>query len=170
MERIFLLDRSGSMESIKNDTIGGFNSFVKSQKGGTLSLVLFDHEVQEVYKNVPIEYVKPLDNETFVPRGTTALLDALGHVIKTYQGKKTVVVFTDGLENSSSKYTHAHIKDLIEQKKSEGWDFVYLGEDIKEGQSLGIQTSVPIGREELFQTLSEAMTQSSATGSTIVID
>ena len=74
--RVFLLDRSGSMDSCRSDTIGGYNSFVNSQKtlGGTMSLYLFDHELATVYENVPIENVEPLTLETFVPRGSTAIL------------------------------------------------------------------------------------------------
>ncbi|NBX48957.1 VWA domain-containing protein, partial [bacterium] len=68
--RIFLLDRSGSMETIVDDTIGGYNSFIKSQKdlGGTMSLYLFDHELTEVYKDTPIADVQPLDHTTYNPR------------------------------------------------------------------------------------------------------
>ena len=170
LERIFLLDRSGSMASIRADTEGGFNSFVETQVGGTMSLILFDHEVIEVYKDVPMHEVKPLTE--FVPRGSTALLDAMGHVLKTYTGKKTIVVLTDGYENSSTKFTHAHIKDLVEMRKKDGWDFVYLGADIKEGESLGFNTSVKFEGQntgQLFQTLSCAMTQASQTGDHIVL-
>jgi len=170
MERVFLLDRSGSMQNIRLDTIGGYNAFVSSQTGGTMSLYLFDHELQEVYKNVPMNEVKALNVTDFVPRGSTALLDALGHVLKTFEGKPTVVILTDGEENSSTKFTHAHIKDLIEMRKGEGWDFVYLGEDIKEGQGLGITTSFKFEGEntgKLFATLSGAMTQASQTGEAV---
>jgi hypothetical protein len=156
------------MASIRDDTIGGFNSFIASQEGGTMSLILFDHEVQEIYKDIPMNEVKPLTD--FVPRGSTALLDAMGHVLKTYSGKKTIVVLTDGYENSSTKYTHSHIKDLVEMRKKDGWDFVYLGADIKEGQDLGFHTVVKFEGEntgELFHTLSCAMTQASQTGTHI---
>ena len=167
LERIFLLDRSGSMQTIRDDTIGGYNSFVASQTGGTMSLILFDHEVLEVYKDVPMNEVKPLTD--FAPRGSTALLDAMGHVLKTYTGKKTVVVLTDGYENASKKFTHEHIKDLIDMKKKEGWDFVYLGADIKEGQDLGFNTSAPYDSPEVFKSLSIAMSQASQTGSHVSI-
>jgi len=170
MERVFLLDRSGSMASILDDTIGGFNSFVKTQTGGTMSLYLFDHELTEAYKGVAMEKVPELTNTSFVPRGSTALLDSLGHVLKNTTGKPTVVILTDGEENSSHKYTHEHIKDLIELRKSEGWDFVYLGANIKEGTGLGIRTSIafePARTGELFATLSAAMTQASQTGEAV---
>lgn len=170
MERIFLLDRSGSMQTIRDDTIGGFNSFVSSQVGGTMSLYLFDHELTTVYENQPIEKVEPLTKETFQPRGSTALLDALGHILKTGPSTScTVVIMTDGEENASHKYTHAHIKDLIDMRRMrDGWDFAYLGANVEEGKELGIHTSVAFDTcrtAELFQTLSCAMTQASQSNS-----
>ena len=80
MNRIFLLDRSGSMESCWDDTIGGYNSFLTSQKplGGTMSLIFFDHEYEKVYENKPIEEVENLTVDIYKPRGSTALLDAIG--------------------------------------------------------------------------------------------
>lgn len=171
MERVFLLDRSGSMDAIKADTIGGFNSFVGSQTDGTMSLYLFDHELKEMYKDVPMEKVELLTDKTFVPRGATALLDAIGHILKTFTTKKTLVILTDGYENSSIKYTHAHIKDLIEMKQKDGWDIVYLGADIRGAKDMGINTSIAFTGDntpELFQTLSAAMTQASQTGENII--
>lgn len=171
MARIFLLDRSGSMESCRDDTIGGFNAFVNSQKalGGTMTLILFDHEIMTVYENVDIDKVEPLTTETFVPRGSTSLLDALGHVLKMpLEGKQTVIVLTDGEENSSTKYTELHVKDLIEQKND--WDFVYLGanqDTILNATRLGIRTSYGFETSrtpELFRALSAAM----STGTPIV--
>jgi len=145
MDRVFLLDRSGSMESCWDDTIGGFNAFVNEQKadGGTLTLIQFDHEYLESYTAKPIGEVEPLTRETFTPRGSTALLDAIGRVIK--EGKEgvtpTVIILTDGQENASHKFTKSHIKDLIEQKTKDGWTFVYLGANqdaFAEASSIGI--------------------------------
>lgn len=130
-DRIFILDRSGSMDDCRDDTIGGFNSFVESQKpfGGTMTLVLFDHEYDVVYKDKPIAEVEKMTRETFVPRGNTALLDAIGKTIKGVEDlvSRTVIILTDGQENGSRQYTKAHIKDLVEAKTKEGWTFVYLG-------------------------------------------
>ena len=177
--RIFLLDRSGSMATIRDDTIGGYNSFVQSQVpvGGTMSLYLFDHELTEVYKDVPIAEVKDLTTETYVPRGSTALLDAVGQILKKEDGSKaTMIILTDGEENSSSKFTNAHIKDLTEVRTKEGWDFVYLGANqdaFAVGQRMGINTTCEFQPErspQLFATLSAAMTQASQTGENVVID
>ena len=132
----FVLDRSGSMNTIVNDTIGGYNSFVNSQKKETtdgkctMSLYQFDHEFETVYENMDIKEVPPLDTKTFVPRGSTALLDAMGTVIRNVgdiDGKGILVFLTDGEENASSKFTKEHIFDLIKAKEKEGWAVVFLG-------------------------------------------
>ena len=167
--RVFLLDRSGSMDICRTDTIEGYNTFVDAQKeqGGTMTLILFDHEINVVYENTPIADVKPLDEATFVPRGGTALLDAIGHVLKMdLPEKTTVVVLTDGDENSSNDYTPAHIKDLIQvREKTDGWSFVYLGanqDTITNATNLGIRTSVGFDTQrtpDLFRTLSHGPLQ-----------
>jgi hypothetical protein len=177
--RVFLLDRSGSMAIILDDTIGGYNSFVDSQRalGGTMSLYLFDHEVVNVYKDIPIADVKPLTKETYVPRGSTALLDAMGEVLKKEDGSKAImIILTDGEENSSSKFTNDHIKDLTGMRTKEGWDFVYLGANqdaFSVGQRMGINTTcefTPERSPQLFAALSAAVTQASQTGENVVMD
>jgi hypothetical protein len=168
MNRVFILDRSGSMETCQDDTIGGFNAFLSEQKalGGTLTLVLFDHEYQVLYERKPIGDAEPLSRDTFVPRGSTALLDAIGKTIKTVTSNNpTVVILTDGQENSSKEYTKAHIKDLIEQKTKDGWTFVYLGANqdaFAEAGGLGISPAATVNYDvrrtpEAFRTLSQAM-------------
>ena len=177
MDRIFLLDRSGSMESCLADTIGGYNSFVHSQKGlgGTMALYYFDHEFTPMYTKTPIEEVKDITTETYVPRGATALLDAIGQLIKTEEtdgAAKMVVILTDGEENASKKYTKAHIKDLVEAKEKDGWQFVYLGANqdaFAEAQAMGIRPGCTLNFDtnktpELFAAVSAAMTQASQDG------
>lgn len=181
MDRVFLLDCSGSMETCWDDTIGGFNSFLSDQKatGGTLSLIQFDHEYQVTYESTKIGEVKPLTRETYKPRGSTALLDAIGRLIKEWKGSSnpSVVILTDGLENSSHMFTKAHIKDLIEQKTKEGWTFAYLGANqdaFAEAGSIGIAPGCTMNYEvnrtpDAFRTLSAAMS-SQASGQTQVVD
>jgi len=165
MERVFLLDRSGSMQSCVDDTIGGFNAFVDSQKsfGGTMTLCLFDHEFDIVYEKVPIDQVVPLTKETYMPRGGTALHDAMGQVLKMNLSDDTmVIILTDGEENSSNKYTAAHVKDLVDTKP---WKFVYLGANqdaVLTAQGLGINTSMDYDTSktpELFRALSATVTR-----------
>jgi Mg-chelatase subunit ChlD len=169
MDRVFILDRSGSMETCWTDTIGGFNSFLKDQKamGGTLTLIQFDHEYLESYKRKAIEDVEPLTTETYKPRGSTALLDAIGQTIKNWDGTghPSIVILTDGLENASHKFTKAHVKDLIEQKTKEGWTFAYLGANqdaFAEAGSIGIAPGCTMNYDvnrtpDVFRALSAAV-------------
>ena len=169
VDRVFILDRSGSMENCRSDTIGGFNAFLREQKalGGTLSLVLFDHEYTPVYSNKAIEDVEPMTEETFVPRGSTALLDAIGKTLKAIEPGRTpiVAILTDGFENASTTYTKAHIRDLVEQKTADGWTFLYLGANqdaFSEAGALGIAPAGtmnynPRRTGEAFAALSQAM-------------
>lgn len=169
MDRVFLLDRSGSMETCRDDTIGGFNAFLREQKeeGGTMSLIQFDHEYHVSYPTKPIAEVEPLTTETFVPRGSTALLDAIGRMIKDNASlaRPTVVILTDGQENASHTYTRAHVKDLIDQKTNDGWTFVYLGANqdaFAEAGSIGISPGATMNYEanrtsDAFRNLSAAM-------------
>ena len=169
MDRVFLLDRSGSMESCWDDTIGGFNSFLSDQKatGGTLTLIQFDHEYQVTCERTNIDDIKPLTRETYKPRGSTALLDAIGRLIKDWKGASnpSVVILTDGLENASHKFTKAHIKDLIEAKTKDGWTFAYLGANqdaFAEASSIGIAPGCTMNYDgnrtpEAFNRLSAAV-------------
>ena len=142
----FVLDRSGSMEIIADDVIGGFNAFVASQKKQEgeclMTLTQFDcvdaHEVVACAK--PIDQIDRLDDETFLPRGGTPLYDAMGRVIadatiraeqRKARGRQPenilFVTFTDGEENSSSEYDREQILALIEKRTEQGWTFAYLG-------------------------------------------
>ncbi len=149
-----LLDRSGSMASIAADTIGGFNTFLKDQKeaAGTaeISLYQFDHEFETNYVGKDIQEAEELTSKTFVPRGSTALLDAIGRAIvetgerlsKNPAEKVVFVIITDGGENASREYTRDKIFAMItEQKNSWAWQFVFLAANqdaISVGSSFGI--------------------------------
>lgn len=179
--RIFLLDCSGSMESCWDDTIGGYNALVKEQAefGGTMTLVQFDHEYTVTYNQKPITDVEPLTRETYKPRGSTALLDAIGRTIKawTSESPPTVIILTDGLENASKKYTKAHIKDLIDQKTKDGWQFLYLGANqdaFAEAGSMGIAPGCTMNYDatktpDAFRHLSAALSQQASCGAPLNI-
>ena len=150
-----VLDRSGSMQSIKDDTIGGFDAFLSEQRRlpgrCTVSLVQFDNEYEEVYTGRDITDVPGL---TLVPRGSTAMLDAIGRAVNATgarlaalpedQRPGTVIVgiMTDGLENASREFTYPTVKALIEQQEQVyGWTFMYMGANqdaIEVGASLGV--------------------------------
>ncbi len=136
-----LLDRSGSMESIRSEVIGGFNAFVAGQQvsgeDARFSLVQFDTaDIAEVVAwDQPIRNVKPLDWARFQPRGGTPLLDATAHLIaKARQAvpdgdqahRVVVVTITDGLENASREFTRSDIREMVGERESAGWTFVYL--------------------------------------------
>ena len=140
-EIVCIIDKSGSMHTIKNDAIGGFNTFIEEQKKlegkANASLILFNTEYSPVYYNKPLGDVDPLNEKTFQPSGGTALLDAIGRTLNelmTKEGteiapdKYLVVILTDGEENSSREYTNEAIKKIIEDLRAKGnWEFVYLG-------------------------------------------
>lgn len=144
-EIVILLDRSGSMGSVRAATISGFNEFVDGQRKApgeaNLTLVQFDTENSyEVVFDRPVADVPKLSMETYVPRGGTPLHDALGHVItrlgfKLKQmpesdrpAKVVIVVMTDGLENSSHEYTSAQVAKMIQhQRDAYKWEFLFLG-------------------------------------------
>lgn len=161
--RIFLLDRSGSMESVLDDTIGGFNSFVREQvpSGGTLTLYTFSDVCKCEYRDMPIDKVPVLTHESYVPHGNTALYDSMGMILKDYHGKQgTFVILTDGQENSSRKFTKSHVKDLIEMSKL---DVMYVGVDLDSATEIGIRNTVSYDSArtpELFKIVSESVSAS----------
>lgn len=161
----FLLDRSGSMSSIKSDIEGGFDAFVADQKTHagrtTVSLAQFDDHYEQVYTATDVHDVPALD---LVPRGTTAMLDAIGRSITALgarlsalaedQRPGTVIfaIMTDGLENASKEFTRAAVKALItQQEQVYNWQFLYMGADqdaIEVGAEIGIRAdrSLSYGR------------------------
>ncbi len=159
--RIFLLDKSGSMEMQLDDTIGGFNAFVREQipLGGTLSLYTFSDKCTCEYKDTPIEDVPSLTRETYVPEGCTALYDSMGKILKEYSSAEsgTFVVLTDGQENSSKKFTKNHVKDLIELSKL---DVIYVGVDLDEAVEMGIKSTMTYEgarTPDMFRCVSESV-------------
>lgn len=171
----FLLDRSGSMQSIKTDTEGGFAAFVEEQRRAPgdcrVTLAQFDHEYDVVYSGVPVAAVPQL---ALRPRGRTALLDAMGRLVTDAgselaalpeddrPGTVIVAVMTDGLENASREWTHAAIRSLVEQQTSAySWQFLYMGADqdaIEVGTRLGVDArySVTYGRGRTKEALASA--------------
>lgn len=150
-----VLDRSGSMASISDDVRGGFDAFVAEQRKepgeATLTLVQFDTAYEVVYINRPLAEVPPL---VHVPRGSTALLDALGRGIVELgealakvdeadrPGRVIVVVMTDGHENASREYSRERIAAMVkEQRETYSWEFVFTGANVDafaEARGLGI--------------------------------
>ena len=146
-EITLILDRSGSMQTIASDAIGGFNAFLAAQRREPgsdttrLTLVLFDDQYEVPYKSIPLPEVPDLTAATFLPRGSTALLDAIGRTLakmtrsfaarpaETKPGKVIIAILTDGHENASHEYTQLHIADLISEKRAQSWEFIFLAAD-----------------------------------------
>lgn len=146
-EVVFILDRSGSMNGLEADTIGGFNSMIEKQKkveGEVLvSTVLFDHIIEVLHDRVDIRKIEPMTSKDYFVRGNTALLDAVGSAIHhignvhKYARAEDVpehtlfVITTDGMENASHVYSVERVKQMIERQKSRyGWEFIFLGANI----------------------------------------
>lgn len=191
-ELVLIVDRSGSMSKISSDAEGGLNAFLEEQRENTpgkvqVTLVEFDHEINTLHDGADIEDVKPYK---LVPRGTTALLDAVGFTINKVgerlantreeerPGRVIVVVVTDGLENSSKEFKKKDLLDKIEhQKEKYSWEFVYLGANqdaFAEGSSLGFNASANYvatsnGVRSMYASLSSSITDAVISGKNVQV-
>lgn len=170
MDIVFLLDRSGSMGGMEDDTIGGYNSYLNEQRKNNVKVttVLFDDKYEILYQRENIKNVRDLTRNDYYVRGCTALLDAVGKTISLMDREKAnkviFIITTDGLENASREYNKEQIKKLIE--KHQNWEFMYIGADIDsytEGEALGIKkTNISnyckskAGVERLFSSIGKA--------------
>jgi hypothetical protein len=142
-EIAYILDRSGSMQPMQEPAVAAFNDFIKSQLDvpgdARLTLIQFDDAYEVPVAAKPIQDVPQLTAATYTPRGSTALLDAIGRTIKETDrrisalpeadkpGKVILAIFTDGEETASQEYTIKHIGDLIRlYRDQKGWEFLFL--------------------------------------------
>ena len=146
-EIVFILDRSGSMSGLEQDTIGGFNSMIQKQKDeegeALVSTVLFNNQSCVIHDRVKVQDVAPMTRNEYFVGGSTALLDAIGgaihHIgnVHKYAREEDIpehtlfVITTDGMENASHQYTSDKVKAMIQrQKEKYGWEFLFLGANI----------------------------------------
>ena len=182
-EFLYILDASGSMYSVTDDVIGGFNSFLSDQKAmkdqAYLTTVVFNHDVNSLYKSKDIKLVDDINRTTYKASGSTSLFDAIGSSVfslqeRTKTDKVMVIIMTDGYENSSRIFTGTKIKKIIEEKTSEGWEFVFAGANIdvdKVSDSIGIRKdrrmvykSDKEGTKEVYSRMSEMTSAYRLTG------
>lgn len=155
---VCILDRSGSMSEngIIHEAISGFNRFLAEQRKlkdtATLTVVLFDDQYDMLYDDVDIKTVKDITYDTWTPRGTTALYDAIGKTINKVKAKHAqlgseapakvlVCIVTDGKNNASHEYTRDGVKSLIKECENNSWNFVYLAANqnaFEVGSSFGV--------------------------------
>ncbi len=184
-ELVFILDRSGSMAGLESDTIGGFNALIEKQKkqeGECLvSTVLFDNICEVLHDRVKLAHIGPMTEKDYTVRGCTALLDAVGGAIKhianihKYARPEDVpehtmfVITTDGIENASHQFDIDMVKKMIEEKKEQGWEFLFLGANI---DAVGTAAQFGIGADRaanyradsqgtrvLYETVAETVSQ-----------
>ena len=158
-EIVYILDRSGSMGGLEEDTIGGFNAMMEKQKKtgekALVSTVLFDDACEVLHDRVPLDKVEKMTDKQYYVRGCTALLDAVGGAIhhignvhkyareEDVPAKTIFVITTDGMENASRNYSYEKIQKMVKkQQKKYGWEFIFIGANIDsyaEAQRLGVR-------------------------------
>lgn len=161
LELVFILDRSGSMYSLTDDAVGGFNSVLDQQKTENTDIVvttvLFNNRSVRIHDRVSAAEVPHITREEYNAGGSTALYDAVGstidHIEKVHHyirpedvpEKTLFVITTDGMENASHLYSQAQVKERIERKRAKnGWEFLFLAANIdtqEVAESLGIDES-----------------------------
>lgn len=184
-EIVFILDKSGSMEGMERDTIGGFNAMIEKQKNEEgkvyVSTVLFSNYSEVLHDRKPLEEIAPLTEKDYSVGGCTALLDAIGGAIhhignihkyaraEDVPARTMFIITTDGYENASSRYSSKKIKDMIRrQEEKYGWEFLFVAANIdavETAESIGIRSDraanycVEEDTEELFAEMSETIRQ-----------
>jgi uncharacterized protein YegL len=183
---VFVIDKSGSMSGLEDDTIGGYNNFLKQQKeeGNQVKIttVLFNSDMQVIHDRIDIKEVGKLTNKDYQVGGSTALNDAIGETINNISSKfKKIkklfkpdnvifVIITDGHENASKEYATKDIKKMISKKSEKNWKFIYLGANVdsfSEASSIGINiysnySNDSRGINSAYMTMSSCVSKSAA--------
>lgn len=161
LELVFILDKSGSMYGLTDDTIGGYNSVLDKQKAEktdiAVTTVLFNNRTAILHDRVPASDVPHITREDYEAHGATALYDAVGSTIDHIESvhhyirqedipeKTLFVITTDGMENASHLFTREQVRKKIEKKRAEdGWEFIFLAANIntdEAAEDIGIDRS-----------------------------
>lgn len=178
-ELVFILDESGSMSGLEDDTVGGYNAVLREHRelpgDATVSTVLFDNRARVLHDRIPIADVRDMKRKDYRPGGCTALLDAVGGAISYHKaiqralpdgyraGHVIFVIVTDGYENASRRYSYPEVKRLIEERRESGWEFLFLAANIDvagEADKLGFDRdcafsydATPEGLSEMYDTI-----------------
>ena len=185
-ELVLIIDESGSMFDLREDTIGGINSVLEEQKKKDgeviVSTVMFNNTTRVLHDRIPLDRMEKLGNGDYNPGGMTALLDAVGgaihHIgnIHKYARNEDVpehtlfVITTDGLENASRRYSSDKVKKMIKrQQEKYGWEFIFLGaniDSVETAGAFGIDESRAVnynadkkGTRTMFRAVSAAFTE-----------
>lgn len=191
-EMVFIIDMSGSMHDLTSDTIGGYNSLIAEQKkqdgDANVTTVLFDDRYILLHDNVNIKKISNLTDKEYYPRGTTAMLDAVGMTIASVGNRLAntseeerpatvmVTIITDGYENASKEYTWERVQSMIkEQREKYSWIFTFIGANIdtkKVSEDLGIDsrlaksyTANKVGTDSVYKAMSKTVTYSRSVSS-----
>lgn len=183
-ELVFILDKSGSMSGLEDDTIGGYNAMLHKQKNedgeARVTTVLFNHDYDLLHDRINLKGIAPITRGEYEVGGTTALLDAIGYTIQKVDngqrraseeqraGNVLFVITTDGFENSSKEYSYEKVKAMImHQKATYDWSFIFLGANIdavSTAAKFGINKDYAVdyhadseGTQVNFQALNEAV-------------
>lgn len=187
-ELVFILDKSGSMEGLEKDTIGGFNAMIEKQKAVEgkvyVSTVLFSNYSEVLHDRKTIDEIIPLTQRDYQVGGCTALLDAVGNAIKHISNihkyireedvpaRTMFVITTDGMENASKEYSYDQVKDMICEREKCGWKFLFLADNIdaaKTAESIGIRRNRAVNYDSrertgvMYEVLSDALRMSMKT-------
>lgn len=172
LQIVSIIDMSGSMQALKYECIGAFNTFIEEQKKldgkAEVTLVLFDERyiIPEAFDKVKLKKTPELTDEVYKPTGMTSLYDAIGKTINKFKDYKDVILLiqTDGEENASKEFTQSAVQQMIKEQEAKGWDVNFLGANIdakRVGSSLGVAVSKSIqysfddiGIKQAFTTMS----------------
>ncbi|MDO4536945.1 MAG: VWA domain-containing protein [Coriobacteriales bacterium] len=152
-ELVFVVDNSGSMHGLENDTVGGLNATLEKNRAlpgeALVSLVLFNNVSRVVLDRKPLAEVRPLTEDDYRVGGCTALLDAVGDAVRYHSKVQQIlpeehraehvmfVIITDGMENASTHRSYPEVKAMIEERRTQGWEFLFLGANIDAAAEAG---------------------------------